>query len=99
MSNNIYWNLARDLAHKHICELAKDGAKSWRLCVPVQQDDSDMILQNALDVADKRIQQLEDDNKRLRLFLESLENDQHDRVSGGVRDSITSLLANLGNIN
>lgn len=39
-----------DNAHEHICKLAKDGAKSWRLSIPVQDDDSDVLLQAPLDL-------------------------------------------------
>lgn len=31
-------------AHKHICELAKSGARKWRMTIPVQPDDSDILL-------------------------------------------------------
>lgn len=35
-------------AHREICDLAS-GKRRWTMCVPVQQDDSDMILQAPLD--------------------------------------------------
>ena len=35
-------------AHRHICDLASGKAK-WTMCVPVQSDDSDAVLQAPLD--------------------------------------------------
>ena len=31
-------------AHRHICEIAKTGTKAWRMTIPVQPDDSDIML-------------------------------------------------------
>jgi hypothetical protein len=37
-----------ELAHKEICDLAA-GKKKWTMCIPVEPDDSDMVLQAPLD--------------------------------------------------
>ena len=48
------WKEARDKAHREICDLAQ-GKRKWEMCIPPQKTDSDMVLQNALDVADKEL--------------------------------------------
>jgi len=35
-------------AHREICGLA-DGTRKWRMSIPVRADDSDCVLQDALD--------------------------------------------------
>lgn len=41
---------ARAKAHDEICGLA-DGSRRWNMCIPVQQTDSDIVLQAPLDKA------------------------------------------------
>lgn len=47
-----------ELAHREICDLAS-GKRKWRMCVPVQKDDSDMTLQAPLDDIPKLIKAVE----------------------------------------
>ncbi len=39
-------------AHRVICDIA-EGKHRWEMCIPVQQTDSDMILQTPLDYIDR----------------------------------------------
>lgn len=47
-------------ARKAVFKLAESGGKSWRMCVPPQPDDSDMLLCRALDQAEATIEYLLD---------------------------------------
>jgi hypothetical protein len=45
-------------ARDHVFELARTGCKAWTMCIPAQDDDSDMLLCAALDAADKALDAL-----------------------------------------
>lgn len=49
---------AKQLAHREICDLAS-GKRRWEMSIPPRSTDSDVVLQNALDVASNEIQRLE----------------------------------------
>jgi hypothetical protein len=42
------WKQEAELAHREICKLA-DGSRRWEMCVPVQDTDSDVVLQKPID--------------------------------------------------
>lgn len=43
----------REKAHKEICAVALD-AKAWRMLIPPQKDDSDVLLQSVLDESEAK---------------------------------------------
>lgn len=46
-------------AHKEISRLCESGGTTWRMRVPVQKDDSDMVLHDALTALTAEVNQLE----------------------------------------
>lgn len=47
-------NESKDKAHREVCDLAS-GKRKWEMCVPIQNTDSDIVLQAPLDILETLI--------------------------------------------
>lgn len=61
---------AKEAAHRHICDLARNG-DYWTMSIPVRQTDSDMVLQKPLDDIDWLITELKSALRRERVLREA----------------------------